>query len=1110
MNQLETMSFHARQDLWQDSIYANLGEFAIATPRTRTIQRWELSYRFESHFHPYVTELMERLIEGSVRGLQDADTDYRRNPDGSLVTLPDGRPKPTLHDDLLTAAAYAPGPMVEQPYPIQELALGSGAAYAVYNWEVFFHIPLTIGIHLSRSGRFEEAQRWLHYIFDPTDDSDGATPERFWKFRRFRTTDVKLLEEILLNLSTGADPVLLQETVNSILAWKEAPFRPHVVARYRPSAFMFKTVIAYLDNLIAWGDSLFRQDTRETINEATQLYVLAANILGPRPQVIPKKKSVRPRTYADFRGRLDALSNALASLETEVPHDALGDPDSRSSNERTGVLLDSGASLYFCVPRNQKLLEYWKTVADRLFKIRNSLSIRGIFRQLALFDPPIDPALLARAAAAGLDVGAIIAGLNQPLPLVRFRFLVQKALELAGEVRSLGQSLLAALQQEDGEALALLRARHEETILGMAETVRYAQLQEATKNREGIEQSIANAFERYRHYERLLGRDDGDLELPEWEALDTDALERMRLRSQEPPLPLREVAIRIDESAEGPTGGRMLSPGEALELSLQSTATDLRLAASIMDMIGGNLSLLPEFGGKMQPMGGGADLQFGGRELSTMFSLMGNNLRTAADVTAAQAGRTGRIAGYERREQEWALQGNVAVGELGLLFKQLRAAEIREAIAEKELENHRQQMQYAEEIRTFLEDEKTTGKEFYAWMKREVQGLYSQSYELAFDLAKKAERALQYELGDRNLSFVGFGHLAGKEGLLAGEKLALEVRRMELDYHDLNRREYELTTNVSLRQLDPFALLKLRATGSCTIVLPEEVFDLECPGHYFRRIRSVALSIPSIVGPYGGVHARLTLTKSRVRVSPLTTGANGEFGWEGPEDARFSDHYGSVQSIVTSTAQRDGGFFEPEPGDERYLPFEGAGAISEWSLELPTEFRTFDYGTIADVILHVRYTAREGGRTLATAATDSLTTRIEEAAVAGQTQLLSVRHEFPSEWAQFRQAAIPPGGAASLGLRLAPEHYPFWARGRVVALESLVLVADTDKAAVKVFANADGSGAADDLVRDPSRGDLRIGTLANVPTPAPLGAVDLHLDDNSMRELWLALTWRSV
>ena len=64
---------------------------------------------------------------------------------------------------------------------------------------------------------------------------------------------------------------------------------------------MYKTVMAYLDNLIAWGDSLFRQDTGEAIDEALMLYVLAANILGPRPQPVPKKGTVRPQTYANLR-----------------------------------------------------------------------------------------------------------------------------------------------------------------------------------------------------------------------------------------------------------------------------------------------------------------------------------------------------------------------------------------------------------------------------------------------------------------------------------------------------------------------------------------------------------------------------------------------------------------------------------------------------------------------------------------------------------------------------------------------------------------------------------------------------------------------------------------
>ena len=112
-------------------------------------------------------------------------------------------------------------------------------------------------------------------------------------------------------------------------------------------------------------------------------------------------------------------------------------------------------------------------MADRLFKIHNSLNLQGVFQQLPLFDPPIDPALLVRAAAAGLDVSAIVSGLNQPLPLVRFQLLVAKATEICQEVKSLGGGLLAAMEKKDNEALALLRAQHETNILGLAEMVKY-------------------------------------------------------------------------------------------------------------------------------------------------------------------------------------------------------------------------------------------------------------------------------------------------------------------------------------------------------------------------------------------------------------------------------------------------------------------------------------------------------------------------------------------------------------------------------------------------------------------------------------------------------------
>ena len=169
---------------------------------------------------------------------------------------------------------------------------------------MFFHVPTHAEHSPQQEPALRGAQRWFHLMFDPTDDSDGPTPERFWKVARFRPPTCKKIEEILVNLSTGADPALRDETIRSIEAWKDAPFRPHVIARYRQQAYMYKTVMAYLDNLIAWGDSLFRQDTGEAIDEAHD--ALRAGRQHPRPASAarcPKKGTVRPQTYANLRER---------------------------------------------------------------------------------------------------------------------------------------------------------------------------------------------------------------------------------------------------------------------------------------------------------------------------------------------------------------------------------------------------------------------------------------------------------------------------------------------------------------------------------------------------------------------------------------------------------------------------------------------------------------------------------------------------------------------------------------------------------------------------------------------------------------------------------------
>ncbi|HEY1765299.1 MAG TPA: hypothetical protein VGF85_10275 [Opitutaceae bacterium] len=1064
--------------------------------------------------------------------------------DGTQVTLPaqtqvllrTGLPKPQqtpvkLYDPIFTAQQYKPGPAVRRPYPVKDLDFSVSGAYSIYNWELFFHAPLMIAIQLSQNQQFQDAQNWFHTIFDPTDDSNGPTPARFWKIRPFQYTDVELIQQVMLNLATGQDPQLQKDTINSINAWMETPFQPFVVAQYRPTAYMLKTVMAYLDNLIAWGDSLFRQYTIETINEATQIYVLAANILGPKPQVVPVKESTAPQTYASIRPNLDQFSNALVDMEVDIPFDVGPAPAPASDPTGPNTLGSIGQTQFFCIPQNDMLLGYWDTVADRLFKIHNSLNIQGVFQKLPLFDPPIDPALLVRAAAEGLDVNAIVNGLNQPLPLVRFQLLVAKAADICQEVKSLGSNLLSAFEKGDNEALSLLRAQHETIVLNLAEMVKYSQWQDAIKARQALEQSLANAGQRYTYYQKLLGRTAAQITIPTLDPIDASGLASLNFSqsdaSGEPEMAFDPINVDISQNSASVSDGEIktLSSHEAQELAdLASSQSNIEQAA-ILEQIGSTLSMLPNFEANLLPMGCGATLAFGSPQLSAMMNFMASGMRSQAQIDSYEANVAGRLGSYSRREMDWAFQSNLAVGEINQVVKQLRGAQVREAIAQKEYQNHQTQMAQAQDIQNYLQGtelpvgnqgqhQKTSTVGFYLWMKGALQNLYSNAFQLAFATAKKAEQALQHELGDPTLTYVQSNYMDGMEGLLAGEKMLYDVRRMEMDYHDLNVREYEMTKQVSLLQVSPLALIQLRATGTCLVGLPEELFDLDGPGHFFRRIKSVAVTIPCVSGPYTGVNCTLSLQNSSIRTSSRIQGS----GYS--DQKNYSAFYGTIQAVVTSTAQMDSGLFEANLHDERYLPFEYSGVISQWQLTLPSDVPQFDLDTITDVILHIRYTAREGGSSLKPGAIANLKAKIGGGATVGSVRLFSMRHEFPTEWAKFKAAAA--NAPAPLSFTLWPQHFPFWA-GKVVSaltvkgVEFFAEMTAPTATAVNLSATAAGltvPANRDALNPNPNLNHLMTGTLGNValpsvadPTKPPPAPYTLFCDNNAMNDLWMAVTW---
>ena len=305
-----------------------------------------------------------------------------------------------------------------------------------------------------------------------------------------------------------------------------------------------------------------------------------------------------------------------------------------------------------------------------------------------------------------------------------------------------------------------------------------------------------------------------------------------------------------------------------------------------------------------------------------------------------------------------------------------------------------------------MKDRKFSNQDLYDWMVGKISASYFQAWQMAYRFALRVERAFHFEFGEQadgtTVSYVRNDSWDSlHKGLLAGDRLLLDIKRMEVDYLDRNRRELELTKHISLARLKPDAFWKLKKDGKCDFELPDWLFDLDYPGHYFRRIKSVSLSIPCVVGPYANVNCTLTLKKNKIRIKPEMAEGEGD-------DENLLLNFARIQSIATSSGQNDSGLFEVNFRDERFLPFEGAGAESTWTLELPkADNRQIDRSTLTDVILHLKFTARDGGKKFQKVRRDKVKAYLNEGYPDGDKtspivqRLFLVKDEFPGEWHRF-------------------------------------------------------------------------------------------------------------
>lgn len=875
------------------------------------------------------------------------------------------------------------------------------SSYSQYTWEMGVHLVSLLMETLQSTQQFDLALQIARLTFDPSIHGTGTN--RCWKFAPFKDTSrigVKPVNELLQSLKSSEDGQKTMTDV-AIYNWRQRPFDPHAIARGRPVTYMKRMVMKYTEILIDAGDVYFRQNTLESIPLALQRYVEASHLFGPRPARVPKPGTRTPKSYIGLKRLLDTFSNASIDMELEFPFCVVAGAGSQSGTGTplAGIL----NTTYFCVPQNPKLAELRDRIDDRLFKIRNGRDINGNAQRLALFEPPMDPgALVASAAKGALSTALLMADADAPMPNYRFQYLLQRALELCNEIKSVESAYLSAVEKRDSEALSLLKSQQDIALQNALAESKKLQRDEALTTLASQQETRKSHESRLRFYLALMG-EKTTIPGPDEEWVD-----------------LQQSFGRVTKC------DLRMNSWEAEEMQRTNDSSDRALAASTMEATGSTLRLLPHMTVNASLFGIGPSMKIDShnvadclRGLATVTQLWSQ----IAGIEASQAGRKGQMI---RQLQERRHQANQAGRDIKSTDRQIAAAKVRIAIADADNKQHALVIKNAADSDAWLRS-KYTSEALYAWMEKSIRTTAYETYKLAAQFARQVEKTYLFEtnaLGTATRFLRPEGYWdSSRSGLGAAQALYLDLKKMEAAYIQTPSHSFEITKSVSLRQINPLALLELRTTGKCNFSVPEILFDMDFPGHYMRRIKSVSVTVPAVFGPHASLNCTLTLLSHKYRVSASAAGPYGEKE-DGGGDSRFRGDPVPVKSVAISSGQQDAGLFELNFKDERYLPFEGAGVISEWKMELPTAVRQFDYETIADVVMQFRYTSRADDL-LKPAAEGAVRALMGAAGGKSCYAFLDVVNDFPGEW---HSSVRRTGGSGKVVMGDMLGRMPFWAR----------------------------------------------------------------------------------
>lgn len=478
-----------------------------------------------------------------------------------------------------------------------------------------------------------------------------------------------------------------------------------------------------------------------------------------------------------------------------------------------------------------------------------------------------------------------------------------------------------------------------------------------------------------------------------------------------------------------------------------------------------------------------------------------DSLELAAKSLETSSAVLSQLASYERRKQDWELQELLASQDVAIGTQQIRLANDHERIAGQERVIADLQADHAEASLDFLAG-KFTSAELFDWMSGVLEGVYSFFLQQATAVAKLAENQLAFErqatppaliqadyweaLTDGGALGVSEGATSDRRGLTGSARLLQDIFRLDQHAFDTDKRKLQLTRTFSLSRMAPAEFQQFRESGTMLFATPMELFDRDFPGHYLRLVKRVRMSVIALIPSAEGIRATL----STPGVSRVTTGGDGAFQTivvsQGP------------QSVALTAPQNASGLFELDLQPEMLLPFEGIGVDTVWRLELPKAANPFDYGTIADVLLTIEYTAL---------ASPDLRRQVIQSLprALSSDRPFSFRHQFPNAWYDLHN---PEQTTTPMTIRFATQRDDFAPNLEQLKIQHVILFFsrasgrsfEVQNAQLRFSAPGDaspvgGEASSIDGIISTRRGNA--GNWQTMQTKAPVGSWELTLPNTA-------------